>query len=81
MVVINVFYTGTQTVDYSLKLTRSEDETGILLTSSEHDLENEFFPCDSGSEFIKDYGEQYIGDLDYELFEGGHFTLDNNSDV
>jgi len=80
MNIINVFYTNTTTVDYSIKLKRAEDGIGMLVTSSEHSLEDEYFPSETTKDFIEDYGDEYIGELKYELLEGGHFTLDNDSD-
>ncbi len=57
---INCFYLGTDTVDYSIELTKTEE--GVNVNCSEYQLENEFFPVGSAEEFVEDYKADYMNE-------------------
>lgn len=67
---INCFYLGTETIDYSIVLSRTIG--GILVNCSEHNLENEFFPVLSAKEFIEDYGDEYLNE---NWIEGKNYDI------
>lgn len=54
---INFFYSGTDTIDFSIEVRQTDG--GVLVTSSELEIENEFFPSKYAEEWLDNYGSEF----------------------
>lgn len=68
---IDVYYTGTQTVDYSIEFSEAED--GCIVSCSQYGYTKETFPSETPEEFISDYGSD-VG-VTPEMKEGSDYQI------